>query len=251
MASPSSSPTVGSELELVKAALLYGDKVTVISPSTTMLLRAENIRTLPLAKQLELVRRVAPALLPPEQIPEFERSIAQVDEIMRRVSVDNGRAGRLQSAAIKQVFQPYVDDITHAIEEIRSSTGVDQLSRARGLGLVSIEHVDLGDELDLIASCIVSAQFRAAMVTTARSFASKPWESDFHDEVESAWVETVHPAIQTIEASVRDNRSLLDLAACVTSAANTALPGLAILAAGLVGHADALAARVPARSVIQ
>jgi len=35
-ANPGSEMTVAPELDLVKAALLYGDKVTLVSPVTTM-----------------------------------------------------------------------------------------------------------------------------------------------------------------------------------------------------------------------
>jgi hypothetical protein len=49
------------------------------------------------------------------------------------------------------------------------------------------------------------------MVTISKNFARAPWESDFEDELQDAWVETIHPAVEAIEASVRDNHSLLSL----------------------------------------
>ena len=64
-------------------------------------------------------------------------------------------------------------------------------------------------------------QFRSAMVTISKSFSSEPWETDFGDEVHDAWVESVLPAVEAIDASVRDNK---------------AYPGLAIVGTGLVGH---------------
>ena len=42
-AHPGSDIRLGSELELVKAGLLYGDAVTLLSPITTMLLRVEGL----------------------------------------------------------------------------------------------------------------------------------------------------------------------------------------------------------------
>jgi hypothetical protein len=80
------------------------------------------------------------------------------------------------------------------------------------------------------------------MVTISKNFASAPWEPGFEDELQDAWVETVHPAVEAIEASVRDNRSLLSLSAGLTGTAKAACPGLAILAAGLLGHAGVLQA---------
>jgi hypothetical protein len=85
-------------------------------------------------------------------------------------------------------------------------------------------------------------QFRSAMVTISKSFTSAPWESDFEDEVHDAWVDTVYPAVEAIEASVRDNRSLLSFSAGLTGTATVAWAGLAISAAGLLGHTDILQA---------
>jgi hypothetical protein len=84
-------------------------------------------------------------------------------------------------------------------------------------------------------------QFRSAMVTISKTFTSSAWESDFEDEVHDAWVESVLPAVEAIDASVRDNKSLLSLAAGIAGATNTSYPGLAIVAAGLLGHVGAAA----------
>jgi hypothetical protein len=84
-------------------------------------------------------------------------------------------------------------------------------------------------------------QFRAAMVTISKSFTSAAWEVDFEDEVHDAWIESVLPAVEAIDASVKDNRSLLTLANGITGATNASYPGLAIVAAGLLGHAGAVA----------
>jgi hypothetical protein len=80
------------------------------------------------------------------------------------------------------------------------------------------------------------------MVTISKTFTSAPWESDFEDALNDAWVETVYPAIEAIDASVRDNKSLLSLAAGAVGAANTSYPGLTIVATGLLGHVGAVAA---------
>ena len=85
-------------------------------------------------------------------------------------------------------------------------------------------------------------QFRSAMVTISKSFSSAPWETDFEDEVHDTWVESVLPAVEFIDASVKDNSSLLPLATGITGASNSAYPGLAIVGTGLVGHLGAVAA---------
>ena len=80
------------------------------------------------------------------------------------------------------------------------------------------------------------------MVTISKTFKSAAWEAHFEDEVHDAWVESVLPAVEAIDASVQDNRSLLSLAAGIAGATNTSVPGLTIVAAGLLGHVGAVAA---------
>ena len=81
-------------------------------------------------------------------------------------------------------------------------------------------------------------QFRSAIVTISRSFTSAAWESGFEDELHDAWVETVHPAIEGIQESVKENHSLLDYVTDYGGAAKTAWPGLTLIGSGVVGHAD-------------
>lgn len=337
-ANPGSDATVAPELDLVKAALLYGDKVTLISPVTTMLLRVEGLQQFSPRQQIELMRRVAPILMPADQIRAFEQGLEQLDDFVR-TSVRGGSFGdQLLCAGLLQQFGAIQRMLSDAVQELADKAGMDQLATARAKGLLQIENADPGDAMDLLVACILSAkraetgerqddsstnrivetfveklsrhlssgreylifdepvanlteaaireglfhpamgpagrcaqamaasalmgrlptfpdatvdevldirkemapsltQFRSAMVTISKTFTSSAWESAFEDEVHDAWVETVLPAVEAIDGSVRDNNSLLRLAAGMSGAANTALPGLIIVAAGLHGHA--------------
>lgn len=342
-AQPGSSITVAPELDLVKTALLYGDRVTLLSPVTTMFLGVEALERFTLRQQIELIRRVAPFLANSDDVSGFKRGIDQVDEFLRTTSHGGSLADRLLRAGLMRQFQPIQREIADTVRTLGREAGIDQLARARSKGLVQIESANPGDAIDLLASCIIAArlaetgdrqgeshtdkiietfvtklsrhlssgreylifdektasltgaaireglfkpakgpagrsaqamtasalmgrlptfpdatvdevldirtelaapltQFRSAMVTVSKAFTSKSWTSDFEDEVHDAWVETVHPAVEAIEASIHDNRSLLTRAAGVAGAATTSLPGLGIVAAGLLRHVDAVAA---------
>lgn len=342
-ANPGSSISVAPELDLLKAALLYGDKVTLLSPVTTMFLRVEGLQKLSLREQIELMRRVAPILMPAEDVPAFQSGIEEVDDFLRSTARGGSTGEQLLRAGLLQKFAPVTRMLSEAVQEITDEAGIEQLARARAKGLLQIESADPGDAMDLLVSCILSAklketgegngdshtdrivetfvdklskhlssgreylifdepianlteaaireglftpakgpagrcaqamtasglmgrlptfptvtvdevidirselapsltQFRSAMVTISKSFSSSPWETDFEDEVHDAWVESVLPAVESIDASVRDNSSLLTLATGITGAANTAYPGLAIVGTGLVGHLGAVSA---------
>lgn len=342
-ANPGSSVTAPPELNLLKAALLYGDKVTLLSPVMTMFLRLEGLQKFSPREQIELMRRLAPILMPAEDVPAFQDGIAEVDDFLRSTARGGSAGKQLLRAGLLQKFAPVQRTLAEAVQEITDDAGIAQLARARAKGLVQIESADPGDSMDLLVSCILSAklaqsdeqnedshtdrivetfvdmlskhlssgrqylifdepianlteaaireglftpakgpagrcaqamtasglmgrmptfptatvdevidirselapsltQFRSAMVTISKSFSSAPWETDFEDEVHDAWVERVLPAVESIDASVKDNSSLLSLATGITGAANSAYPGLAIVGAGLVGHLGAVSA---------
>jgi hypothetical protein len=341
-ANPGTDVTVAPELDLVKAALLYGDTVTLISPVTTMLLGVEALQRFSTHQQIELMRRVAPVLLPADEVPSFEQGVEQIDQFLRTSAKGTG-AARILRAGLLQQLQPIQQQLSDAVKGIGHEAGIDELAKARAKGIVQIEDADPGNAMDLLVACIFSAklaeigqhhddshserivttfvqklsqylstgreylifdervasltqaairegiftpakgpaghsaqamtasafmgrlptfpnatvdevldirtelapsltQFRAAMVTISKTFTSAAWEASFEDEVHDAWVESVLPAIETIDASVRDSRSLSALANSVTGAANASYPGLAIVATGLLGHVDPVAA---------
>lgn len=342
-ASPGSALSIAPELDLVKAALLYGDKVTLISPVTTMLLRVEDLKQFSPREQIDLLRRVAPILMPADQAPDFQQGLAQIEGLLSSPGRDGSWRKQLLRMQILQQFEPIRQRLADAVEDIGDQAGLNQLARARAQGLVRIESADPGDAMDLLVSCIAAAKlaetgekqvdphtnqivetfveklsrhlssgreylifdqpvanlteaaireglfspakgstgrsaqamgasalmgrlptfpnatvddvldirmalapsltpFRSAMATISKTFTSAAWESDFADEVHDVWVERVLPAVEAIDASVRDDTSLLSLAAGIAGTTKASYPGLAIVAAGLLGHDSAAAA---------
>ena len=329
---PHASMTLASELGLVKASLLYGDRVSIVSPRTAMLLRVEALERFAPLRLLELIRRVAPTLQSTGDPIAFELGLRRLETALR---------SRRDPAILRRLvrdFAPMQEELARTVRQLGQQIGIDQLARARASGSVDIDEIAPADEIDLLAEAVISARlvelgqkpsmpnaqrlakgfvrslsrhlssgqgylvfdqptaeltdaairagvftpaagpagrateamtaasllsrlptfpnatvdeildirndlspallrFRAAMVTVSKDFAGDAWASDFQDEVSAAWVETVLPALAAIEESVRSNHSLLTLAAGLTGTANSALPGLMILAGGVAGHA--------------
>lgn len=333
-ANPGESATVDPELDLLKAALLYGDKVTMLSPVTTMFLRVEGLARFSPLQQIELMWRTAPLLMPEEEVPEFRNGLAQVERVLRSSPFNAG---------LLQKFAPLRRQLAEAVQGITDDAGIDQLARARAEGLIEIENIDPGDLMDLLVSCMLSARlaesgkrnedghseriatafvdklsrhlssgkgylvfdapiasltdaairegvftpargpagrcaqamtasafmsrlptfpaakvdeildiraelapsltrFRSAMVTASKSIGSAPWETGFEDCVHDEWTEKVHPAIEEIKASVRDNSSLTTLSTESAGVANKAYPGLALFGSALITHHPSVAA---------
>lgn len=157
-ANPGSSITVAPELDLVKAAVLYGDKVTLISPVTTMLLRIEGLERFSPRQQIELMRRVAPILIPPNELTDFQLGIEQVADFLRSSARGGSGGDRILRAGLLEQFRPMTRILSEMVRELGAKAGIDQLAKAREKGIVRIESADPGDSMDLLVSCILSAK---------------------------------------------------------------------------------------------
>jgi hypothetical protein len=155
-ANPGPSLNVSPELDLVKAALLYGDKVTLLSPVTTMLLRAEGLQHFSSRRIADLLCRVAPYLLPAEQLAGFERALPMINQLLRPTL--NGGISEWQREALHEFLGQGRGMLSQAVRDLGAQAGIDQMARARREGLIKVENADPGDEIDLLASCLISAQ---------------------------------------------------------------------------------------------
>jgi hypothetical protein len=330
-ASPGSEVSVAPELGLIKAALLYGDEVTLLSPVTTMFLGVEGLGRFSMIEQVRLIRMVAPYLME-NGVEELLKGFDTLDTVLRA----RGAGSRLLQARLTEMMRPAQETLSAEIATIVRNAEVDQLARARAEGLLKIESANPATTIDLISDVVIAAklrergeptdsghaermvatfvgklsdhlslgreyllldesvadltkaaikagmfkpadgpagrsaqamtasglmgrlptfpdatvdevldirevlapaltQFRSAMVTLSKDFKSPAWETGFEDEVHDAWIESVHPAVEAIDSSVCENKSLL---AMTTGTLKAGSPGLAILGAGAVGHDD-------------
>jgi hypothetical protein len=145
------------ELDLVKAALLYGDTVRLLSPVTTMLLRVERLPDLPVRRLLELVRRLAPVIMDPAESEALMHGLPQLDELLR-ASERRGPGTQALRVLLNQQLRPLGQTLANGVEEITAGAGLDQLERARAEGLVTIDSADPGGDIDLLVHCVTAAK---------------------------------------------------------------------------------------------
>ena len=154
-ANPGSSMDLAPEIELVKAALLYGDSVTLLSPVTTMLMRAEGLRNFSLLDLIQLVRRCAPVLSGYE--PDSEGGFGSLDAALAVAD-----RHELESLLVRSGMMPQLKEAQRELAAVvtlmRNESGLSGLDSARARGLVVLENADPGDDMDLLVSCIESAK---------------------------------------------------------------------------------------------
>jgi hypothetical protein len=105
--------SIEPELGLIKAALLYGDEVTLLSPVTTMFLGVEQWGCFSMIEQLELIRKVAPYMTD-HNLAVVSESADKIESILR----GGGHHNRLLRAQLMRKFKPTQESTVRELEAI-------------------------------------------------------------------------------------------------------------------------------------
>jgi hypothetical protein len=130
---PSGGLSLENEIRLVKPALLYADRVSIISPVATLLQAAEDVGaseglTMALFRQLG-----------PELDPVAADAFAHFDEL--RSKPRPSRSEARQIADFRRLLQHGADEILEKAREMMLAAGAGELAPALDAGLVAIEPV--------------------------------------------------------------------------------------------------------------
>jgi hypothetical protein len=192
---------VTSELQLAKAGMLYGDDVTLISPSTTALMRLEGMRSMSVPDLLEIVTRTSSSLEGREGIDDSDlhQIVANRDLLemaLPLLDVMGDPPGGEEAQAIREGLAGVNTQIAEVVDNLSNASGLSELRRARESRLVRIEEADGGDAFDLIANSIRSA---------AAQQAGQDLDSDYSE----TWVQAFLDRLKLVLES-RDRYLLLD-----------------------------------------
>ena len=148
---------------------------------------------------------------------------------------DDSIARLVEEGVATGMFAPVSGPAGRSAQAMAASTFVKQLPTFPNASVDEV--IDIREDLSTSLT-----SFRSEMVTISREFTSEAWDSDFDDSLQDAWVEKVNPALQAIEESVRENKSLLELATGVVGNINASYPGLMIAGGGALGHVGSVGA---------
>jgi hypothetical protein len=151
---PGTEASIAGELDLIKAALLYGDEVTLLSPATTMFLGVEEWGGYSMIEQMKLLRQVAHLLVSKQEADELIQGLDSMEAALAK----GGLVNRLLQARLAQMFKPIQESLADELSVIFQSGGMDQIAEARAKGLLRIESSDPGTATDLLVSCVRSAK---------------------------------------------------------------------------------------------
>ncbi len=141
--------TLADELRLVKAALLYADKVTLASPATAMVLAASRLMNVdPVERHRRLLGLAAPLMDP---------------EVRQYVPVVTQRRFRRQFpnyVQLKAILDHSANDVADVLEAIGQQAHMPELETAINAGLLEIDELAL-DPTALMTDAVLRASGHA------------------------------------------------------------------------------------------
>lgn len=137
--------SLAHEIRIIKAALLYADKVTLCSPASSLILSVLAARNLNLVQQIELLQEVAPMLVPGE--PErLMAGLAMFKAIASKLHLTPDEEQLFQT--LRAEFVSNWRNLQHLLDVLREESGAGELIVTLNTGLVEIHPLSLERSMD-------------------------------------------------------------------------------------------------------
>ncbi len=158
-AHPARTADISNDLMLLKASLLYADRIKLYSIQATMLKMLEIASDIPFRQKLSVLERVAPFMTSSIKAQELSEGI----QVFRRLTSKKGRSPKiiLQTREIERTIESQWEDVKSTAQAISTSAGMEQLDRAIDAGVVEVHSFEGTDNpnvaIEFIIDCIASA----------------------------------------------------------------------------------------------
>jgi hypothetical protein len=136
---PSKVLCVQNELRLVKAALLYGDKATLCSPSTALLQAVGALGVVNLDQQINDIKNIAPVVLQDKSKAEAFQETARIWKQLRHKKFKS-KEELLWMGKSERVLRESCEHIRNDSEGLAHRAGSDGITQALGSGLLELHH---------------------------------------------------------------------------------------------------------------
>jgi hypothetical protein len=164
---PSSELSLEQELRLLKAALLYADRVKLYSLQASAVSMASKIGDISPRHQLRLIEMVAPYLTSQEQFNELSLGLQAYKKIIRRKHP--GRQELILRNRFERLLKEQWENVREVGQRIAREAGAESITRAVELGVLELhtfEGTDSEEEVTrFIADCLVRASQSSLLLT--------------------------------------------------------------------------------------
>lgn len=138
--------SLDNELRLLKGALLYGDHVTIHSPTLSMLVMMAGLGELAEDDRLEFLRQVVPSLSP-DTAPQVLAFLEVYNDLRRKKRRSPQEIITVEK--VRRVLDKSWGEVRPRIDDMLTSSGADELVPAIDAGLLDIDPLVTGDQFDM------------------------------------------------------------------------------------------------------
>jgi hypothetical protein len=156
-ADPRAASVPTQEAQLSKAALLYGDRVTVLSPVTAMLLRASELSRVGVKRQVEVLQTIAPLLTSGPKTADLQRGLALTAASLGKVPQARNSTDLIMRQTLLENLGSTINILTTIAEHSLQERGVGEFTPVRARGLLEFESGASGNDLELLGACLAQA----------------------------------------------------------------------------------------------
>ena len=159
---PAPSISLEQDLRLLKAGLLYADRITLYSPTASMIYQAVNLGDVSNHHKLNLLRLTIPYLQEEDEAKKTLENLELLDKILRKKQL------KKEDLILKAKFLNFIDkhwtEIKDISQEIGQKAGIGQLDLAINSGFVELYNFNALNKdnekitIEFMADCIASAK---------------------------------------------------------------------------------------------
>jgi hypothetical protein len=155
--SPADNIDLQQEIKLIKAALLYADKVTIYSPAISTLQIAMQLGNLSDEEQLYFLEMVVPYL----RTENNSSKTVDLLKKLRKPQYFRSREGRAFKKLLLDQFNVYWEEIKHVLEHMAENAGMSEIITAMNEGILEIHQfttqTNNSHVLRFMADCVAMA----------------------------------------------------------------------------------------------
>lgn len=140
LSSPDQGLSLEKDIRLVKLALLYSDKVTLISPKTSMIVGVIQLGNLNEGQRFSFIKEVAPVIDPDFSVSQFDEILKIVNELRKKKIRSKHELAIL--GKYKSMMKQFEKDTLQVAEKFYSDSNFDQLMPLIEAGNLELKDFD-------------------------------------------------------------------------------------------------------------
>lgn len=147
LTSPDLGYSLQKDIRLVKLSLLYSDKITLISPKSSMIVALMQMSTLGLKHQFDLIREVAPIIDPSFSVDKMDTALEQLKIIKSKKN--KSKKELVTIGTFNSFLRKMKEEFLKFGEDVYKESEFEELIPLIESGTLDFKHYEIGGENEI------------------------------------------------------------------------------------------------------